>query len=159
MYKYIIVIIALFSLVVHADSNMQRGMYDSAEEMIRFDEKMNRAIAEHNQLDEEDKDEMLMNAMVEDFEERDSEYILKRDIPNSNNTKIDVKVKDGMLSITTTTIEQERIKDLTEEGNISGFETIKSSSSMFLTIPNDADESRMKRSYENGVLEIRFPKK
>lgn len=157
MYRYTIAIIILCSLAINADTDMQKGMYDAAEEMIRFDEKMNRAIIEHNQLDLED--EMQMSAMVEDFEETESGYILKRDIPDDNKTKIDVKVEDRMLSISTTTIEQEKIEDITIDGDISGFETVMSSSSMSLSIPNDADENRMERSYENGVLKIKFPKK
>jgi HSP20 family molecular chaperone IbpA len=134
---------------------MQKGMYSAAEEMIRFDEKMNRAIAEHNQLNVEDKDEMRLNAMVEDFEEIEGGYLLKRNIPESNSTKIDVKRNNGMLIITTTTMEQEGINS----ESISGFETTLSSSSMSLSIPNDADENSMERSYEKGVLKIKFSKK
>jgi HSP20 family molecular chaperone IbpA len=145
----------IYSFAVIADTDMQKGMYDAAEEMIKFDEKMNQAIAKHNQLDIKDEDEMRINAMVEDFEEVEGGYLLKRDIPENNNTKIAVKLENGMLSIITTTMEQEGINDK----SVSGFETTMSSSSMTLFIPNDADEKRMERVYENGVLKIKFPKK
>jgi len=154
MYRYIMIAI-IYSFAVIADTDMQKGMYDAAEEMIKFDEKMNQAIAKHNQLDIKDEDEMRINAMVEDFEEVEGGYLLKRDIPENNNTKIAVKLENGMLSIITTTMEQEGIDDK----SVSGFETTMSSSSMTLFIPNDADEKRMERVYENGVLKIKFPKK
>jgi len=154
MYRYIMIAI-IYSFAVIADTDMQKGMYDAAEEMIKFDEKMNQAIAKHNQLDIKDEDEMRINAMVEDFEEVEGGYLLKRDIPENNNTKIAVKLENGMLSIITTTMEQEGINDK----SVSGFETTMSSSSMTLFIPNDADEKRMERVYENGVLKIKFPKK
>ena len=153
MYRYIMIAI-IYSFAI-ADTDMQKGMYDAAEEMIKFDEKMNQAIAKHNQLDIKDEDEMRINAMVEDFEEVEGGYLLKRDIPENNNTKIAVKLENGMLSIITTTIEQEGI----DNKSVSGFETTMSSSSMTLFIPNDADEKRMERVYENGVLKIKFPKK
>ncbi len=153
MYRYIMIAI-IYSFAI-ADTDMQKGMYDAAEEMIKFDEKMNQAIAKHNQLDIKDEDEMRINAMVEDFEEVEGGYLLKRDIPENNNTKIAVKLENGMLSIITTTMEQEGIDDK----SVSGFETTMSSSSMTLFIPNDADEKRMERVYENGVLKIKFPKK
>ncbi|MCK4441466.1 MAG: Hsp20/alpha crystallin family protein [Sulfurovaceae bacterium] len=155
MYKYTIAIIVLYSLAINADIDMQKGMYDSAEEMIRFDEKMNQAIAKHNQWNRADEDEMRLNSMVEDFEETDNGYILKRNIDDSNHTKIDIKVENGVLHITTNTTEQKIISDV----NISGSETILSSSSMSLSIPNDADENSMEKSYENGVLKIKFSKK
>ncbi len=154
MYRYIMIAM-ICSFAVVADTDMQKGIYDAAEEMIKFDEKMNQAIAKHNQLDIEDEDEMRLNAVVEDFEEIEGGYLLKQDIPENNNTKIAVKLENGMLTITTTTMEQEGI----DGKSVSGFETTMSSSSMTLSIPNDADEKGMERVYENGVLKIKFPKK
>jgi HSP20 family molecular chaperone IbpA len=145
--------ILLYGLVIYADTEI--GMYEAAEEMIRFDEKMNRAIAEHNQLNKEDEDEMRLNAMVEDFEEIEGGYLLIRNISDSNNSKIEVKLNNGMLTIITTIIEQEGISS----ESISGLETTLSSSSLSLPIPNDADENRMNKTYKNGVLKIKFPKK
>jgi len=153
MYKNSIIVIGLLiNLPIYADVDMQKGVYDSAEEMIEFDEKMNRAIAEHNQLDPEDAKEA---SMVEDFKETKSGYLLTRDIPDTNNTKIDVKLEKGMLTISTTTTEKKKIAN----GDITGYQSIKSSSTVSLFIPNDVDENKMQKSYKNGVLEIRFPKK
>jgi HSP20 family molecular chaperone IbpA len=145
----------LSNLAIYAQTDIQKGVYDAAEEMIRFDEKMNRAIAQHNNLSSEDEDEMRLNSMVEDFEETKNGYLLKRDIPENNQTKVQVKLEDGVLTISTSTIE----KELIEGEAITGYETTMSSSSISLFLPNDADENQMQKRYENGVLMITFPKK
>jgi len=153
MYKNSIIIIGLLiNLPIYADVDMQKGVYDSAEEIIEFDEKMNRVIAEHNMLDPEDAKEA---SMVEDFKETKSGYVLTRDILDVNNTKVDVKLEKGILTISMSTTEKEEIA----KGAISGYQSIKSSSIVSLFIPHNADENKMQKSYKNGVLEIRFPKK
>ncbi|SFV51519.1 hypothetical protein MNB_SV-12-779 [hydrothermal vent metagenome] len=155
MYKNTIIIltIGLFgSLPIYAEVDMQKGVYDAAEEIIEFDKKMNRAIAEHNQINPEDETEAVT---IEDFEETEHGYLLQRNIPDTNLTKVDVKLKDGMLTISTTTTEKETITS----GTTTGYETTTTSSTTSLFIPNDADESKMEKSYENGILKITFPKK
>ncbi len=153
IYRYIVMIV-LFTFATDANSNMQKGVYDAADEMIRFDEKMNQAIIKHNQLDAEDEEEMRLNAMVEDFEEIEGGYLLERDIPENNSTKVDVKLEDGMLRITITTKEEE-----VDNKFSSSFETVMSSTSISLSIPNDADENMMEKSYNKGILKVKFPKK
>ncbi len=134
---------------LHAEIDLQKGIYDAAEEMIAFDEKMNQAIAEHNQYEEE------MQIEINDFEEREDDYLLEQRIPDQNNTKISINIKDTLLTITTTQIEKE---DLINELNMSSITTI-SSSSTALFIPNNADATKMEKSYSHGVLRITFPKK
>ncbi|RUM68732.1 MAG: hypothetical protein DSZ07_06085 [Sulfurovum sp.] len=156
MYKKIIKItpmLCLFnSIPILADIDLQKGMYDSAKEMMAMDEKMNRAIREHNQLDPNwDESIELKVISVNDFEEKENSYVLEREIEDNNQTKVDVKLENGKLtvSITTTTIEK---TEFSESKSISS-----SSSSLF--IPHDADETRMEQSYKNGILKIVFPKK
>lgn len=139
-----------------AEENLQKKIYDGAEEMIRFDEKMNQAIIEHNQLNVDDIAEMrLESMMVNDFIETREGYRLERDIENPNETEVKVEVKDGLLVITTKTLDKNFINN---ELNNSEITTI-SSMSVSLFIPNDADENQMKERYEKGKLTISFPKK
>jgi HSP20 family molecular chaperone IbpA len=154
MYKNILFMTAglIVTLPIYAEIDVQKGMYDAGEEMIIFDKKMNRAIAQHNQIDLEDEEQL----QVEDFEETESGYRLKRNIPDSKNTKVDVKLADGILIISTSTKEKEilDIDYITE-----GYESTISSSSISLFLPNDADDTKMSKSYKNGVLIVTFPKK
>jgi len=153
--KYISLMPLLFvscMVSVSADIDMQKGMYDSAQEMMAMDEKMNRAISEHNKLDPKWDESLELKVLsVHDFEERENSYILEREIDDVNQTKVDVKLENGKLTISTTTT-------IIEKTEFSESKTM-SSSSTSLFIPNDADETRMEQSYKNGLLKIVFPKK
>ncbi len=147
----IIVTITLGMEVALAEIDMQKGVYDAAEEMMAFDTKMNKIIAEHNGVDYE---EMHNNSAIEDFEETTDGYILKRNIEN-NETEIEISVKERLLTISMVTREKEVVKTPTE----TTYETSINQSESSLFLPHDADEDSMNKLYENGILEITFRKK
>ncbi|NOZ89708.1 MAG: hypothetical protein GXO60_00320 [Epsilonproteobacteria bacterium] len=153
MYKIISSVLLLNSLAV-ADIDIQKNIYDGAEDIIRMDEKMNRAIAEHNQLTPEEDAQMRLNSSkIEDFEDIGDRYILKKDIPKGS--KVELKVEDGMLNILTITTQKEKKQtDL----NIS-YTSIINTSEISIPIPNDANQNSMQKDYKNGILEIIFYKK
>jgi len=136
------------SFPILAEIAIQEGIYDAAEEMIRFDEKMNKLIAEHNQIDFEDEEKV-----IEDFEETNDGYLLVQNI-DGNHTKVVVKLLDRVLTISTINSYKETIKVETE----SSYEMITQSSSMSLFLPEDADANSMQKSYINQILEIKFLK-
>ncbi len=156
MYKKYIKIIPLccvfYGVPIFADIDMQKGMYDSAEEMMAMDKKMNKAIAQHNRVDSQwDEPVELEVISVRDFEEKENTYVLEREIKDANRTKVDVKLENGKLTISTNTT-------IIEKTEFSESKTMSSSSSS-LFIPHDADETKMEQSYKNGILKIVFPKK
>ena len=146
-----IVILTLSTMSISAETNLQQGVYDAAEEMMQFDEKMNRMIAKHNGVDyEEDSSSDII-----DFEERENSYVLERNIKDNNNTQIELNLKDGVLNIDITVRKQEKIKE--DEGV--SYETTLTKSTIPLYLPQDADENTLQESYENGILKITFRKK
>ena len=149
--KIYIVLLLLSTLSLFADIDLQKAIYDSADEMVEFDEKMNRLIAEHNGVEYER--EGISNII--DFEERENYYLLERNIEESNNTQIELSLKDRVLSIEITVREQEEIKTET----ISSQETTMSQSTTSLYIPENADENTLQESYKNGILKVIFQKK
>jgi len=149
--KKVMTVLFLANMTLFAEADLQESVYDSAEEMMQFDEKMNRLIAEHNGVDYEEE---KMNAIV-DFEEKEKSYLLEREIEDNDNTQIELSLKDGLLTIDTTVREQEKLK--TETGI--GHETTITKSSMSLYVPADADEDTMQEIYKNGILKITFLKK
>jgi HSP20 family molecular chaperone IbpA len=150
--KVMTLLLASYSVPVLADIDMQKGMYDSAKEMMAMDENMNRAILEHKKSDPKWDESIELKVMsIHDFEEKKNSYVLEREIDDVNQTKVDVKLENGKLTISTTTTVIEKT-EFSESKSIS-------SSSTSLFIPNDADENRMEQSYENGLLKIVFPKK
>ncbi len=149
--KKITILISL-SLLLNAEINIQKNIYDAADEMIEFDNKLNKLIAEHNQYDDDDLEEMHKNDIsIEDFEDTPTGYELNQKIEDANNTKIDVDVLDGVLAITTEKKVRVAIKN--------GYETTISSSKVSLFIPNDADESKIQNTYKDGFLKITIPRK
>jgi len=92
---------------------------------------------------------------IVDFEERENSYVLEREIEDNNNTKIELSINNGLLTIETTVREQEALQ--TETGV--SYETTISKSSTSLYIPNDADQDTMKDIYKNGILKVIFLKK
>jgi HSP20 family molecular chaperone IbpA len=155
MYKKIVKIASFITLfyttMVFADIDMQKGVYDAAEEMMAMDEKMNRAIDEHNRQNWDDEDMELVDISINDFEETQNGYQLIKEIPDANETEVSVQVKDGILTISTVTKMRE-ISEFSESVTMSS-----SASSLF--IPTDADENRVQESYINGVLKITLLKK
>ena len=156
MYKKTIKIATLMAVFytqpIFADIDMQKGVYDSAEEMMAMDEKMNRAIAKHNRLNLADEDiEEEPDISIHDFEETKMGYQLIREISDSNQTEVRVQLKEGILTIST-------IRRVIEKTKFSESMTISSSASS-LFIPTDAKEDVMEQSYLNGVLKIKLIKK
>jgi len=142
----------MISSTIYADIDRQRGVYDSAEEMMAMDEKMNQAIREHNALNDDYEDfDQESRVKINDFQETQSGYQLIRKIADFNQTKIGIQIEDGILTISTS-------RSVTEKTEFSELTTISSSASS-LFIPNDADEFRMKQRYTNGILKITLPKK
>ena len=154
--KVLVTLVLLSNLVLFAEVDLQENFYDAAEEMMRFDEKMNRAIAEHNEIDSEEDEKFRLNDLtIEDFEETAEGYILKQTIEDTNNTQIELTMSNGMLTIETTIREHKVIRN---ENEITT-ETTMSTSSTSLYIPNDADENTLREQYKNNTLEITFRKK
>ncbi|CAA6803009.1 MAG: Unknown protein [uncultured Sulfurovum sp.] len=155
MNKKIMFMAFLTPLVAFSEINLQKEIYDAAEEMMKFDEKMNQIIAEHNNIAYDgDEDLEFSNVSIDDFREVVNGYELRKDI-NDTNVKVKVKTKDSLLTISLLTKE---VKELVYEGE-TGTETIMSSSSIALPIPNDADENKLISTYSDGILIIKLPKK
>jgi len=152
--KYLWMMVFL-SISSYAEVNVTKAIYEAAEEMMRFDEKMNQAIAEHNGFDESDDEEMRLHDRVNDFEEIEDAYRLEHEVEDVENSKLEVNVQEGMLMVKTTTVNKEFMKF--DEN--SAHSSTMNSYSFALFIPNDADVERMEKSYINGVLKIIFPKK
>jgi len=153
--KNIIKLVFLTTLMLFSEVDMQTAVYDGADEMIRFDEKMNRMIDEHNAQIFEDEDMQVFENRVEDFEELENGYLLERTINDSNNTKVELSLNDRKLTILTEVTKKEKIV----ENDITSYETTTTNSSVSLFLPNDADEKSMEDTYKNGILKIKFRKK
>ncbi len=145
--KMVVILLSLSPLV--AEVNLDRGVYEAADDMVRFDNKLNRLIAEHNNIDLDEE-----NTPLNDFEETKTGYRLTETIDN-NSSKIEVNLKDRVLTIVITKTE----KNLLDIAGEKSYEIIKSESSSSLFLPEDADENSMQKEYQDGILTVKFLKK
>ncbi|CAA6799304.1 MAG: Unknown protein [uncultured Sulfurovum sp.] len=149
--KYFIIVSSLSTVGLIAEVNLEENVYSAAEEMMAFDEKMNRLIAQHNGI-EYNEDETRIK--IEDFEETQNGYRLERKIHDSNNTKIELTVKNEILTISTT----KETKEKTVDKHGSSYETTTSQSTTSLYLPNDVNPETMEESFKDGILKIQFQK-
>lgn len=91
-----------------------------------------------------------------DVQQTADAYLYRLDLPGVEKDKIDVKVQNGMLSIS-----GERKTESEQEEKTGGFYRMESSFGSFMRsfpIPADADANGMTAESKNGVLTIRLPK-
>ena len=90
-----------------------------------------------------------------DIVERTNEIVLKMDIPEMNQSEIDIKVEENTLIIQG---ERKFIKETSEE-NYLQIERPYGTFRRSFTIPRLIDQEKIKASYKDGVLTIVLPKK
>lgn len=88
------------------------------------------------------------------FTDRGDDYYLELNIPGGDESKIDIKTKGNLLTLTITQ------KTITKQQNQNS--TIKSESLQkhqnILLIPDDAFIDKLETNYKDGILEITIPK-
>jgi len=90
-----------------------------------------------------------------DLVEKDNEYVMKADLPGMREQDINVEVGDDNVL----TISGERSQE--ENKNVRGYQYSERSYGSFsrsIELPRGVDASKVKAEFNNGVLEVRFPK-
>ena len=90
-----------------------------------------------------------------DIFETENELVLKADLPDVDQDKIDVRVENQTL-----TIAGER--KFEKQDNVKGFHRIERSYGSFVrsfAVPNTFDTDHINASFKNGVLSVTLPKK
>ena len=89
-----------------------------------------------------------------DILDKGDHYLIKADIPGAEAKSIKVSEKNGMLKIEASAEKEEKKKT----DNYVSQERFVGSFVKMMTLPKDADASKLKTNYKNGVLEITIPK-
>ncbi len=100
-------------------------------------------------------DGAFIKSPATDIVDKKDHYLIQADIPGVDNKNINVSEKDGVLKIEAKTNKQEKEK----KDNFVKQERFTSQFVKIVTLPKDADASKMKTEYKNGVLKITIPKK
>ena len=89
-----------------------------------------------------------------DVIDRDNEVIVRAELPGVDKKDLDITVSENALTIKgTSSMESTR-----EEGNYYRSECKKGSFSRSIGLPADVDSSKIKATFNNGLLELTAPK-
>jgi len=97
----------------------------------------------------------FVKAPAADIIDKKDHYLIKADIPGADKNSIKVSEKDGILKIEAQTVKEEKEK----KENFVKQERFVGQFVKMMTLPKDADASKLKTTYKNGVLEITIPKR
>ena len=89
-----------------------------------------------------------------DLVERESEFVLRADLPGLSEEDVNIEVEDNVL-----TISGERKSE--HEERTEGYYRLERASGNFsrsLTLPEGVDPEKVQASFDRGVLEVRIPK-
>jgi HSP20 family molecular chaperone IbpA len=164
MEKYLLRLLVISSTVAlssasDVDSLNLKYMYEGAQEIEMLNRSMEAGMKQHNQpvqpISTETIERTIDNTPVLTFQDMEDRYYLERLIDNPKNTKVKVTIHGDMVKIETTTTKREHITTVHGMG-----ESVSTSSTVEeISIPFDADSSKMKKEYKNGILKITFLKK
>lgn len=91
-----------------------------------------------------------------DFLEQNGQYLLKVDLPGMKKDQINIEVAENVIVIS-----GERKTERQVKNDKDGSSTFERSSGTFyrrMSLPADAETSKIQAKYENGVLEVSMPK-
>ena len=96
----------------------------------------------------------LKPVMDLDFVETDSDFMLHADLPGVNKNDVDIKVENGICTISAEKRNRHESKTTTTHRLERSYGRVQRS----MRLPQNADQSHPSAKFENGVLELKFPK-
>lgn len=169
MFSFVLTTFVVNTLSLWAIVDSEEEIYAPAAEMKMLDDAMNRGIQEQRERNLQTPMQTPMMIMEEDdlfaaaseFQLIGDQYVLEKQVQDTENTEVKTKLQNRVLTIT----EIKRIEQVTIEESVTlGANATKkqyfmSTTSETLTLPQDADESTFKSEYKNGALKITLQKK
>ncbi len=165
-YHYAIVITLLGTLCFadnRAISDLEiQSLYNGANEMEMLNSSMERGMQLHNQIPTQPiETKIVEKSMTEDesaipgLKEESDRFYYEETIPNSQTSKVKIEVVGHKIIIITQTTHN----DQNQQTNSMNIIHSSSSSKMELILPENADMSKVKKSYKDGIVKIIVPKK
>jgi HSP20 family protein len=130
--------------------------WDPFKELEEVSSRLNRIFGRTPARTESDSEMLAMADWVPsvDISETDSGYLVKGEIPGVKKDDVKVTVQNGML-----TIQGERKQEKEEKGK--KFHRVECSYGSFVRsfrVPDDADESKVKAEFKDGMINVTLPK-
>jgi len=137
--------------------------FDPFAEMQRMQQQMDQIFEQFHQHMRMDSHfagfDTLGSRPAVDFQEKGDVYLLKANIPGADGQKINVSAQNGTLKIEATTQKSDEEENKSKEGRFIRHERYFGSYTRILSLPADADESKIKTDYKDGVLTVTIEKK
>ncbi len=134
-------------------------MYEGAKEIDMLNRSMEAGMKEHNQKIQPvlttKSENIIDNTPIDSFQDLGDKFYLEKHIENSKDTKVEVSIVNDTIKIITTTIKKEN--KITDNGMIES--SYSSSTTEEIPIPFNADISKIKKEYKDGILIISISKK
>ncbi len=89
-----------------------------------------------------------------DVIDRDSEVVVRAELPGVKKEDLDISVTDSSVSINGSTSHEEK----EEKGDYYRSEISRGSFSRVLSLPSDVDSDQCKATFKDGILELKLPK-
>ncbi len=152
--------VVLSATSLAADQNTLSAQNNPFEELQKIQQQMDQVF---NQLHQKflndttfsDFNNAFVKAPAADVIDKGDHYLVKADIPGAEAKSIKVTEKDGVLKIEASTVKEEKKKS----DNFVRQERFVGQFVKMMTLPKDADASKLKTNYKNGVLEVTIPKR
>ena len=94
-----------------------------------------------------------------DIDERDTDYLVRAEIPGAEKDDIRVEIDGNRLSISAEVKKDFEQKEGEKEGRVLVRETYRGAISRSVTLAHDIDETQTSAKLENGVLTLTLPKR
>ncbi len=152
-----LIAVVLGGLLVSADAQGQKPINDPFyNDFVKLQKDMDSMFVNFHQkhFGDESSFAQMDTSAKSDFKDDGKEYVIKMDLPGFDDSNIDVKTKDHTLSV------QAKNDTSTEKKDEHFYEKERYTGSIYRSfpLPKDADTSKLKTNYKNGVLTIDIPK-
>jgi HSP20 family protein len=128
--------------------------YNPFEEILRLQRELERLARLGAPVEKEIERELKLIMPVEMYETPE-ELVVRVELPGVKKEDIDISVRDNYLIIKAE--KREEVEENREHVHIA--ERVYGKFERVIPLPADIDTENVKAKYENGILEIRFPKK
>jgi len=128
--------------------------YNPFEEILRLQRELERLARLGAPVEKEIERELKLIMPVEMYETPE-ELVVKVELPGVKKEDIEVSVRDNYLIIRAE--KREEVEENREHVHIA--ERVYGKFERVIPLPADIDTENVKAKYENGILEIKFPKK
>ena len=91
-----------------------------------------------------------------DMKSTETDYLVNADLPGVNKDEIDIRLKNGVLTISTERNHEKKEGDKENGKYYYYYERSYGSFSRSVRMPEDVNEEDVEASYENGVLRLRI---